>query len=135
MRKEIYESHRDVDWVKWLCSGTCETSVVASRDAQVWCGQVGCQGTMKIHRELSAEKVAKEVYQQVRGAQLAPLSLSECRGVSPILRSGSGKLVSQDLPGQQPVSGTFFRAFQIIEDWVGKRASQGKSPTLEIQKK
>jgi hypothetical protein len=90
---------------------------------------------MKIHRELSARKVAKEVYEQVRGAQLAPLSLSACRGVSPSLRSGSGKLVSQDLPGQQPVSEAFFRAFQIIEDWVGKRASQGKSPTVEIQKK
>ena len=123
MRKEIYDSHRDVSWGKWLCSGTCGTSVVASRDVQVWCGQVGCQGTMKIHREVSAQKVAKEVYDQVRGAQLAPLSLSACRGVSPILSGQSG---FRDV--------SLARAFQVVEDWVGKRASQGKSPTLEVQK-
>lgn len=123
MRKEIYSAHRDVDWVKWQCSGDCETSVVASRNVQVWCGQVGCHGTMKIHRELSSQKVAKEVYDQVRGTELAPLSLSACRGVSP---SVSLLSESRDI--------SLARAFQVVEDWIGKRVVQGKKLTVEIQK-
>ena len=73
-RKEFLEAHEGYEFRKFTCTGSCGTVIEALANAELWCNQPGCRGTMKHSYPVSAARLAKQQYQDAKRRSETPRS-------------------------------------------------------------
>ena len=73
-RAEFVEVHRDYVFRKFRCSGSCGVVVEALAGSELWCGQPGCWGSMKLSDPVSSTRLANDQFEAAHRRDKTPRS-------------------------------------------------------------
>ena len=73
-RAKFVKGHRDYEFRKFRCTGSCGVVVEALAGSQLWCGQPGCRGSMKPSYPVSSKRLANDQFEAAHRRDKTPRS-------------------------------------------------------------